>query len=248
MQHTYDNAFMTYAAESSAKAAGLVTRHLHPLLDVKSVLDIGCAYCTWLKHWQDRGVPSIYGVDGAYVDKNRIEVPQDCFGAANLSEPLNLNRRFDLVMSLEVGEHIPPPSAKTFADTIATHAERYVLFSAAPPGQGGEFHVNEMPYEFWRGHFARHGFDAYDCVRPIISATPSISYWYRYNTFLYVRREAAHTLPAAIQVTRVADGTSLSDISPVSFKLRKAIVRQMPPALQNSIARIKSAILPTGRF
>jgi hypothetical protein len=34
-----------------------------------------------------------------------------------------------------------------------------VLFSAAPPGQGGEHHVNERTYEFWRGLFARHGYD-----------------------------------------------------------------------------------------
>ena len=29
-----------------------------------------------------------------------------------------------------------------------------VLFSAAPPGQGGHGHVNERSYEYWRGEFA----------------------------------------------------------------------------------------------
>jgi SAM-dependent methyltransferase len=248
MQHTYDSAFMAYAAESSATAARLVTQRLQPLLTFDSVLDIGCAYCTWLKHWHDQGVATVFGVDGEYVDQSRIEVDPACFKASDLSKALNLGRRYDLVMSLEVGEHIPPQCATTFADTIASHAARCILFSAAPPGQGGEYHVNEQPYEYWRRQFARHGFDAYDCVRPIIADTPSISYWYRYNTFLYVRREFADRLPEELKSTFVPSGTRLADISPISFKVRKAIVRQLPSSLQNSIARLKSAVMPTGRF
>jgi hypothetical protein len=35
-----------------------------------------------------------------------------------------------------------------FVYCLARHARRFVLFSAAPPGQGGEFHVNERPFEY----------------------------------------------------------------------------------------------------
>ena len=50
------------------------------------------------------------------------------------------------------GEH-----ADTFVQNLVRHASGAILFSAAPPGQGGEFHVNEQPYEYWRGKFQRCG-------------------------------------------------------------------------------------------
>ncbi|MDP6884692.1 MAG: hypothetical protein QF830_11185, partial [Rhodospirillales bacterium] len=43
--------------------------------------------------------------------------------------------------SLEVAEHLPPDAAETFVATLVAHG-RLVLFSAAPPGQGGLNHVN----------------------------------------------------------------------------------------------------------
>jgi hypothetical protein len=47
-----------------------------------------------------------------------------------------LDRRFDLVQSLEVAEHITPAASEAFVEDLARHAERFVLFSAAPPGKG----------------------------------------------------------------------------------------------------------------
>ena len=71
------------------------------------------------------------------------------------------------------------------------HAGRFILFSAAVPGQGGEHHVNEQPYDYWRKRFAEAGFTAYDFVRPRIAADNGISFWYRYNIILFVRDELA---------------------------------------------------------
>jgi hypothetical protein len=159
-----------------------------------------------------------------------------------------LDRRFDLVQSLEVAEHITPAASEAFVENLARHAERFVLFSAAPPGQGGEYHVSERSYEFWRGLFAAHGFSPFDFVRPLIARDGRVSYWYRYNTLLYARAEHVGSLPEAIRRTAIGEGKRIPDVSPLPFRLRKAAVRLLPFGVQHELARLKSQFLPTGRL
>jgi hypothetical protein len=248
MTHTYGNAFLKYAAQSSAYSAHAIAPILSAQLGVKSVLDVGCAMGTWLCAWAECGVTDYHGVDGDYVDRRHLEIPTAAFTAVDLNARLELGRQFDLVQSLEVGEHVETRASEEFVESLARHASRYVLFSAAPPGQGGEFHINEQPYEFWREKLVRRGFVAIDAVRPAIADDPRISYWYRYNTFLFVRHEALGGLAANLRAKIVAERTPLADVSPFSFRLRKAVVRLLPYRMQHEIARLKAHVLPTGRI
>jgi len=68
----------------------------------------------------------------------------------DLREPLDLGRVFDLVICLEVAEHLPETAETVLCDTIARHCDDLLLFSAAPPGQGGRGHVNCKPKEYWK--------------------------------------------------------------------------------------------------
>lgn len=248
MAHSYDTKFMQYTAGSSQHAAQRVTALVQEHLSVSSVLDVGCAHGTWLKSWVDQGVGDVQGVDGDYVDVTHLEIPAEHFSPRDLNKPFDLDRKFDLVQSLEVGEHINPASADDFAQSIAAHAQRFILFSAAPPGQGGEFHINEESYEAWRHRFAAHGFEAFDWVRAQIQTDTGISYWYRYNIFLFVHRDQISYLPENIKRCLVAQDTPLPDISPPLFRLRKAVVRKLPGKIQHEVARMKARFLPTGRF
>ena len=248
MGHVYGKEFMDYAAASSRYAAEKIVHHLKSDLSPRSILDVGCAVGAWLDVWMQAGVSDVCGVDGDYVNRSQLLIPQDRFRAANLAETIDLGRRYDLVQSLEVGEHITSSAARIFVDSIARHAERYVLFAAAPPGQGGEHHVNERPYDYWRGLLAGHGFVPFDFVRPLIAADSRVSYWYRYNVILYVRRQYIESLPKNVSRTRVHDDSPIKDISPLLFKIRKAAVRLMPLRVQHNLARLKAQFLPTGRI
>ena len=247
-RHTYDEAFLQYAAQSSAYSARAITSILGARLGVKSVLDVGCAMGTWLHAWAECGVAEYHGIDGDYVDRRLLEIPTTAFTAVDLNAKFDLGRQFDLVQSFEVGEHIEARATEVFVECLAKHALRYVLFSAAPPGQGGEFHINEQPYEFWREKLARRGFAAVDAVRPAIAGDARISYWYRYNTFLFVRHEALAEVPVDLRTRVVAESAPLTDVSPFAFRLRKAFVRLLPYRMQHEIARLKAYILPTGRI
>ena len=248
MSHAYNSKFMDYASVSSRHAARRVTALLQSQIEIASVLDVGCAHGTWLRTWRESGIADIRGLDGEYVDVDRLDIPRADFTAADLNRPFELGRRYDLVQSLEVGEHVRSEASGDFINSIAQHAEKYLLFSAAPPGQGGEFHINEQPFDFWRRHLSDHGFAVFDWLRPQIAGDVKISFWYRFNMFLYVRHEHVSSLPASLRATMVPDGTRLRDISPPSFRVRKAVIRKLPYRVQHEIARLKARVLPTGRF
>lgn len=248
MGHVYDSHFMDYTGISSRHSASTVATLLRRALPVDSVLDIGCAIGAWLEAWRAAGVGVIQGVDGDYVDRQQLLIPADSFQSADLSQPLVLNRRFDLVQSLEVAEHIPAQHADRFIANLVAHSNGLILFSAAPPGQGGEYHVNEQSYDYWREKFARHGYRAFDYVRPQLAGDGSISFWYRFNILLYVRDDRIAELPAAIVATRVPDHRPVTDVSPPLFRLRKWIVRSLPYGMQQWLARLKARVMPSGRF
>ena len=248
MVHNYQNEFMKYASKSSSYAAKTITSILYDKLTPISVLDIGCAEGEWLQNWSDRGVRCIFGIDGDYVNRNNLKIPIDKFLATDLADKFNLERTFDLVQCLEVAEHIPFEKADVFITNLVGHAEKYILFSAAPPGQGGEYHVNEQPYEYWRQKLRTHNFFPVDFIRPLIKGDNEVSYWYRYNTLLYVKEPHLCKLDDRIKGCIVNDDKHIKDISPNLFKLRKFIIARMPLFMQSMVAKIKAKILPTGKF
>ena len=248
MTHTYNDDFMQYAAKSSGYSANTIASILRGKLKFDSVLDIGCATGRWLRAWREVGIADLHGVDGDYVDRRKLELPGLMFTAVDLSRVFDLGRQFDLVQSLEVGEHIEESASDIFIECLVRHARRYILFSAAPPGQGGEYHINEQPYEFWRQRFERRGFITFDAVRPAIVHDKKISYWYRYNLLLFIKRELLPEIPNDLREKTVHPNDQIRDLSPVAFRLRKAIVGRLPTVVQHEIARLKSKLLPTGRF
>ena len=78
----------------------------------------------------------------------------------DLTEPIDLGRKFNLITSIEVAEHIPESGAEVYLDNIARHAEEgtILVFSAAMPGQQGDGHVHNMPSYWWREKFDDRGF------------------------------------------------------------------------------------------
>jgi SAM-dependent methyltransferase len=248
MPRVYDQKFIRYAATSSRYGASKVIPVVLSALDVGSVLDIGCAGGGWLSEWKQAGIADVCGVDGAYVDPADLEIEAERFKAADLAHPFDLGRTFDLVQSLEVAEHIDGSASGVFVANLVRHAGRFILFSAAVPGQGGEYHVNEQPYDFWRKRFAENGYSAFDFVRPRIAADSGISFWYRYNIILFVKNEHTADLNPIVKATRIPDGEPVADISSGWFKLRKNIVRSLSAKNRDRLARLKARVAPTGRF
>ena len=137
------------------------------------------------------------GVDAYGVDL--INGPEHWFIHHDLTQPLYVSIEsepdrwgaFPLITCLEVAEHLPEDSAPVLVETIARHLATggLLLFSAAPPGQAGEHHVNCQPARYWRSLFYEHG----------------ISYREDYTRQLshllgYVTGPSSHWLAANVQV------------------------------------------------
>ena len=75
----------------------------------------------------------------------------------DLSQPLSLGRKFDWVMSLEVGEHIPRQFEHTFISNIVNHATRGIVLSWAVVGQRGTGHINTRSNAHIAAALAREG-------------------------------------------------------------------------------------------
>jgi len=242
MGHIYSQSFFTYINRSASASAEAFVEYLFPLLRPRSVLDLGCGQGAWLARWQAAGVSDISGVDGAYVDPDSLLIDRDAFRAADLTAPVPLDRRFDLAQSLEVGEHLPLSAAERLVETLTEASDR-VLFSAAVPGQGGEFHINEQPLAFWQDLFAARGYTAYDCLRPQFRANRAVAPWYRYNAILYVSSAARTDLPEAILQTELPDGARLREGGDPLWRMRRAVVARLPRPAVTQIARLRAALL-----
>ena len=169
-------------------------------------------------------------------------IPADRFNVGNLTRPLDLGRRFDLVQCLEVGEHLPRAASGTLVASLCTHGD-IVVFSAAVPGQGGENHINERPLEDWRALFAEHGYAAFDPFRRRLSEIPSIEPWYRYNILLYANAAGESRLPPEIAATRIPGGEPVRRTGDLAWRLRCMVVSLLPRPIVTLIARRRAMVL-----
>jgi len=115
----------------------------------KKVLDLGAGDGWWSFAFHQMGA-ACWAVE--LYQEARAFIPECItFTQHDLTEPADFGQAFDLVICLEVAEHLPRPAAGTLAWTIARHAGDNVLFSSAPPGQDGTGHINLQPPDYWRG-------------------------------------------------------------------------------------------------
>lgn len=236
--HQYDEVFYKYQREGSLRSARKVLPVIHDALSVSSVLDVGCGAGAWLRAHRECGVSDCVGVDGDYVDRAVLLIDHDRFLPRDITHSFELGRRFDLVQCLEVAEHVPRSCSETLVDNITRHGP-HVLFSAAVPGQGGEDHINEQSYSYWRDLFASRGYRLFDFVRPRIASFHEIEFWYRYNILFFAHESAIDGLPPAVQSTRIANNAGVPDLSPWAYRTRKLLLRPLPVSVVSRLARWK---------
>ncbi len=194
----YGEDFFDDQAEKSYKAAKQTIPILMDLLNPRSVVDMGCGVGAWLKAFQEAGATRILGVEGDYVKNIKTYVPKEYYKYHNLETEFISDERFDLAISLEVGEHLKDSSASVFVNSLCRLAD-VVLFSAAIIGQEGTMHINEQFPEYWATHFNANGFVPVDYIRPRVWDKSDIEVWYRQNMILYVKETTLNTLPQALQ-------------------------------------------------
>jgi len=117
----------------------------------KSILDLGCGIGSFLSGSFSAGCEDITGIELNYNYAKKY-IARSIFShirCGDVTEDLNLKRNFDCVISIEVAEHINPELTGLFVENLVNYSNKYIIFSAAAPGQPGRGHVNLREKSLW---------------------------------------------------------------------------------------------------
>lgn len=247
----YNEKFYAMHEEGARVSARETIPVLFEFVRPTSVVDVGCGQGAWLAEFKAAGVAECLGIDGDYVDRAQLKIEPERFMARDLAEPLELDRRFDLAMCLEVAEHLPAQRAETLVGSLVRLAP-VVLFSAAIPHQHGDGHVNEQWPDYWNEIFERHDYVVVDCLRRRLWSNVDIEAWYRQNLLLFVERArlgdyprlqaALDTAGADPPLSFVHPGVYLENHRTMRAQVREA--RSMVMRLSFRLREIALAVFP----
>jgi hypothetical protein len=190
----YDREFQKLNRAGSLRSANVVVPLIMEMVSPGSVVDVGCSVGAWLSSFAAAGVRDVLGLEGTPPDPELAEIEPSLIQVRDLSQPFQVDRKFDLALSLEVAEHLPEESAAGFIESL-TRLAPVILFSAAVPGQTGVGHVNEQWPTYWASHFSRWGYQVFDCLRDRIWRDLRVEWWYRQNLLLFVREDVRANYP-----------------------------------------------------
>lgn len=121
----------------------------------QTVLDAGCAMGFLVESLRARGVEA-FGMDlSQYAIQNVHRSIQPYCVIGSVAEPLD--RRYDLIVCIEVLEHLAPREAERAVENFCQHTPN-VLFSSTPIDYKEATHFNVQPPEYWAELFARQDF------------------------------------------------------------------------------------------
>ena len=177
----------------AARSAQRIAQSIINDFRVTRVVDVGCGTGALLEALRDMGC-EVFGLEYAkaalkYCRARRLNVAK-----FDLERNIfNDNRTFDIAVSMEVAEHLPETVADRYLDLL-TQLSSIVIFTAAPPGQGGTNHVNEQPPSYWIDKYQQRGFEHAEDIskrwRETWKASGDVQSWYYQNLMIFRRTTA----------------------------------------------------------
>ena len=184
--------------EGTLRSARVILPIVFHAIAPTSVLHLGCGRGEWLQVATELGVRDIAGI-----------------AAANLNDPLDLGRRFDLAISLEVAHELAPQAAGTLVASLVKHSD-LVLFSAAIPDQSATRERNGQWPDYWARLFAAHDFVATDGLRERCWLESDVEPCYAQNALIFVHQARLQEFPE-LAASRVTDASPLPLVHPRIF-------------------------------
>jgi SAM-dependent methyltransferase len=194
----YDRSYYTEEQEVRASAAAAIAASLARDLKPARVVDVGCGSGDLLAELRARG-SEVFGLERSRAALEICRAKRLPVVRFDLeSDSADRQWSFDVAISLEVAEHLPPRAADRYVDLLCALAPRVVL-SAATPGQRGTDHINEQPPEYWRAKFERSGFELDGELGARWSeewrAAGTVAGWYCKNLMVFAARWPAPAAP-----------------------------------------------------
>jgi cyclopropane fatty-acyl-phospholipid synthase-like methyltransferase len=118
------------------------------------LVDFGCGMGKYVKTFQENNINAI-GYDG---NPNTPELTNNLCKVLDLSVPKKFDEAYDWVMSLEVGEHLPPQFEDIFIENLHNNNKYGIVLSWAVKGQGGHGHFNEQNNDYIKSKICKLGY------------------------------------------------------------------------------------------
>jgi len=195
----YGHDFYVAQQAGSVASARRILSILCEHYDFETVCDVGTGIGTWLRAAHELGKVALVGFDGPWAIEHPARCTAATFFPVDLNETITVTDRFDLVISVEVAEHLDPARGPGFIHDLC-RAGDVVLFGASLPRQPGDGHVNCRPHAYWVDLFRQQGYACLDLFRPRVWHDPAVEPWYAQNCFLFVnstQRERFADAPVA---------------------------------------------------
>ncbi len=133
------------------KVAERIQTDIQPI----TVLDAGCAMGMLVESLRNRNVQA-WGIDlSEFAIQNAHPDVRPFLWVGSICEPFP--QTYDLIVSIEVFEHLLPAQAEQAAAVLCQHTND-ILFSSTPFDYVEATHLNVQPPEYWAELFARYGF------------------------------------------------------------------------------------------
>jgi len=153
------------------------------LLDngIKTVVDFGCGMGDYSKAFKAANL-AVEAFDG---NPNTETLTEGIGRVLDLSKPFYLKKKFDAVLSLEVGEHIPAEFEDQFIDNITKHVKKTLIISWAIEGQGGSGHVNCKNNDYIIGQITERGFKYNEKASNDLRKAATNASWFSYTLLVF---------------------------------------------------------------
>lgn len=160
---------------------------LFTLYTPKIVADLGCGDGWYCKELKELGWPEIHGYEGC-EDMREHGVYNDLF-ILDLTKKRWVDIPYDLVLCLEVGEHIPKDHEQVFLDNVVEFGKEAfaIVLSWAVPGQGGRGHFNEQPNDYVMAEMNKRGFERDTFATNYLRERASLR-WFKNTLVVYGRK------------------------------------------------------------
>ena len=160
LNEIYEDWFFRDNIADSLPMAKYLAPKIKEFLNIESVFDVGCATGHWLSCYENLGV-QISGLEGTTNAIPHMMIDPEKVTIHDLRDPYEVNQDVDMVYSIEVAEHIEPEYADNYVDALTRHGAKYIIMTAAPPGQGGTGHFNLQPKSYWYDKLLTKGYEVY---------------------------------------------------------------------------------------
>jgi glycosyltransferase involved in cell wall biosynthesis len=132
-----------------------VAKQIVHRIQPRTALDAGCAMGFLVERLRHHGVEA-FGVDISEYAIQQVhpDIQPYCW-VGSITDPFP--QKYDLIISIEILEHLPPSEADAAIENLCAHSDD-ILFSSTPIDYKEPTHMNVQPPDYWAEAFARQSF------------------------------------------------------------------------------------------